>query len=250
MCIGRLDLESKIQRGYHRERTGRLGMEMLFSVDFVRPVSYTLGMIARITGRLDEVGATSVLVDTGDGLAYEVLVPSCDVGRYASRLGQPLTLYTLHIIDGDPGRGPMTPRLIGFMTEKDREFFKIYTTCKGVGMRKALKSLAQPIPQVAAAIENKDDTFLKSLPEIGKRTAETMIATLHGRLGEFADSAISASEVPQLSGAGAEALAVLVQLGERRADAEMWISRVLAVAPELTAAEEIIQHVYRIKAGG
>jgi Holliday junction DNA helicase RuvA len=223
----------------------------LFSVDFVRPVSYTSGMIARITGRLDEVGATSVLIDAGDGLAYEVLVPSCDVGRYASRMGQPLTLYTLHVIDGDPSRGgAMTPRLIGFMTEADRDFFKIYTTCKGIGMRKALKSLAQPIPQVAAAIENKDDTFLKALPEIGKRTAETMIATLHGRLGEFADSALSGSEVPQLSEAGAEALAVLVQLGERRGDAEMWISRVLAVAPELTTAEEIIQHVYRIKAGG
>ena len=50
--------------------------------------------------------------------------------------------------------------------------------------------------------------------------------------------------------AAAEALSVLVQLGERRADAAALIERVLAVAPELDSPEAIIQQAYRLKAGG
>ena len=50
--------------------------------------------------------------------------------------------------------------------------------------------------------------------------------------------------------AGEEAVAVLVQLGERRPDAVALVQRVLAVAPELDAAEAIIQQVYKLKASG
>ncbi len=54
---------------------------------------------------------------------------------------------------------------------------------------------------------------------------------------------------PDLPDAAAEALSVLVQLGERRPDALALVQRVLAVAPEAETAEDIIQYVYRLKAG-
>ena len=204
-------------------------------------------MIARITGRLEGIAGGAALVDGGAALAYEVLVLACDVERLSRRVGQEVVLHTIHYLEGDPARGMQQPRLIGFANESDREFFRLFTTVKGVGARKALRALVRSPGEVAAAIAAKDAAALVALPEIGKRTAEQIIAELSGRVDEFAAGA--AAERPELPEPAAEALAVLVQLGERRADAAALVERVLAVAPHLESPEAIIQQVYRLKAG-
>ena len=199
-------------------------------------------MIARISGRLEEVTDRAALIDTGGGLWYEAYVPAFDVERLRRRIGRDVVLHTIHYIEGDPSRGQVQPRLIGFASETDREFFRKFTTVKGIGIRKALRALVRPIAEVAAAIQAKDARFLVAMPEVGRRTAETIIAELHGKVEEGA-------EVSELSGPAAEAVAVLVQLGEKRPDAATLVERVLAVAPELDSPEAIIQQVYKLKTG-
>jgi len=206
-------------------------------------------MIARITGRLEEVRGGSALVDAGAGLWYEVLLPASEAERLSRRVGQDVVLHTIHYLEGDPARGNLQPRLVGFATESDRDFFRLFTTVKGVGVRRALRALVRPPAEVAAAIANKDARFLVALPEVGKRTAEQIIAELSGRVDEFAGRALPEGAA-ELSAAAGEALAVLVQLGERRADAADLVARVLAVAPELDSPEAIIQQAYRLKAHG
>ena len=206
-------------------------------------------MIARITGRLEEVAEGSALIDAGAGLWYEVLVPACQLEPLRRRVGQEVVLHTLHYLEGDPARGAQQPRLVGFATEAERDFFRLFTTVKGIGIRRGLRALIRPVSEVAAAIAEKDAKFLVALPEVGKRTAEQIIAELAGRVDEFAGEITPAAEA-ELPEAAAEAQAVLVQLGERRADAAALVQRVLAVAPELDTPEAIIQHVYRLKAGG
>ncbi len=205
-------------------------------------------MIARISGRLEEFANGAALLDGGAGLWYEVLIPAFDAERLSRRLGQDVVLHTIHYFEGDPSHGQQTPRLIGFLIESDRAFFKIFTTVKGVGIRRALRALIRPPAEVAAAIQAKDADLLKTLPEIGPRTAERIIADLHGKLDRFAGETVPAVE--QIPEAGGEAIAVLVQLGERRADAAALVERVIAVAPQLDSPEEIIQQAYRLKAGG
>ena len=206
-------------------------------------------VIARIAGRLEEVSDGTALVDAGAGLWYEVLIPARDVERLARRAGQDVILHTIHYLEGDPSRGGVTPRLIGFASETDRNFFKLFTTVKGIGVRKALRAMVRPVAELAAAIQSKDPKLLLSLPEIGKRTAETIIAELHGKVDEFAGP-LSPTMERALPDAAEGALTVLVQLGERRGDALQLIERVLSVSPELTSPEEIIQPVYRMKAAG
>jgi len=203
-------------------------------------------MIARITGTVQQVADGAALVDAGGGLWYEVLIPACDAERLARRTGQAVVLHTIHYVEGDPSHGTQTPRLIGFVGEADRKFFRLFTKVKGIGVRKALRALARPVAEIAAAIQNKDAKYLVALPEIGRRTADQIVAELHDKVGEFAGEAAPApaAEMPQ---AAAEALAVLVQLGERRADAAALVERVLAVAPELNSAEAILQQAYRLK---
>ena len=206
-------------------------------------------MIARISGRLEEVTDRAALIDTGGGLWYEAYVPAFDVERLRRRIGRDVVLHTIHYIEGDPSRGQVQPRLIGFASETDREFFRKFTTVKGIGIRKALRALVRPIAEVAAAIQAKDARFLVAMPEVGRRTAETIIAELHGKVEEFAGDLTAGAEVSELSGPAAEAVAVLVQLGEKRPDAATLVERVLAVAPELDSPEAIIQQAYKLKTG-
>jgi Holliday junction DNA helicase RuvA len=207
-------------------------------------------MIARIAGRLEDAADGAALVDVGGGLCYEVLVPACDLERLSRRVGTEVALHTIHYMEGDPSRGMQTPRLIGFLNAPDRDFFRLFTTVKGVGVRKALRALVRPVPEVAAAIQNKDAKFLVALPEIGKRTAEQTIAELNDRVEAFAGEAAPAEGTAgQLSEPAQEAIAVLVQLGERRADATALVERVTAVAPDLDSPEQILQHAYRLRSG-
>lgn len=208
-------------------------------------------MIARISGILEQVTPSAALVATGAGLWYEVLLPASDLGRLDSRLGQEIILFTIHYLEGDPSHGAQTPRLVGFLTASDREFFKVFTTVKGIGNRKALRALAKPVSEIAAAIQARDTKMLVELPEIGKRTADQIVAELHDKVEPFAGPAgLSKDDQTPLSAAASEAVVVLVQLGERRPDAVALVDRVLAVAPDLATPETIIQHVYRLKAGG
>ena len=218
-------------------------------MDTARGLTYNERMISRIAGRLEQAGPPGALVDTGAGLWYELLVPACDVERLSRRVGQDVVLHTIHYLDGDPARGNLVPRLVGFLTEADREFFRVFITVKGVGIRKALRALARPVAEVAAAIQAKDVRFLVALPEIGKRTAEQIVAELHGKVDAFAGELAAPAERDEMPEAAAEAVAVLTQLGERRVDAVALVDRVLSVAPEATSAEAIIQYAYRLKAG-
>ncbi|MFP4106784.1 MAG: Holliday junction branch migration protein RuvA [Phycisphaerae bacterium] len=206
-------------------------------------------MIARIAGRLDEIATGRALVDTHAGLWYEVRICAYDTGRLSRKVGQDVMLYTIHYFEGDPTRGQQEPALIGFLNETDRDFFRVFTTVKGVGIRKALRALVNPPAEVAAAIQAKDVKQLQTLPEIGKRMAERIITELHGKLDEFAGPATSGPTGEALSEAGEEAISVLVQLGEKRIDAAALVERVLAVDPEMDSPEEIIKQAYRLKAG-
>jgi Holliday junction DNA helicase RuvA len=208
-------------------------------------------MIARIAGKLEQVSETQVLLDTGGGLWYEVLIPRCDLEHHSSRLGQEILLHTIHYFEGDPTRGQQQPRLIGFLTEQAREFFRLFTTVKGLGTRKALRALVKPVGQIAAAIGAKDAGLLKALPEIGPRSAERIITELHDKVGDYVEGTYAGAPAQaELSEAAADAVIALIQLGEKRPDARALVERVAAVAPELQTPEEILQHVYRLKAGG
>ena len=206
-------------------------------------------MIARIIGRLEQVTDTAALIDVGGGLWYEVHVPACEIDRLGRSVGREIVLHTIHYLEGDPSRGAQQPRLVGFASETDRDFFRLFTTVKGIGIRRGLRALVRPPAEVAAAIAAKDAKFLVALPEIGKRTAEHIIAELAGRVDELAGEMVPAGQA-ELPEAAAEEQAVLIQLGERRPDAAALVERVLAVAPELDTPEAIIQQVYRLKAGG
>ena len=83
-------------------------------------------------------------------------------------------------------QGRMTPRLIGFLTEVEREFFELFCSVDGVGVKKALRAMVRPVKEVATAIEEQDTKALSALPGIGPAMAERIVAKLRRKVPKFA----------------------------------------------------------------
>jgi len=200
-------------------------------------------MIARITGRLESIDGTASLVSIGNGpheLAYEVLVPAIAAESLAARIGETIRLETMEYLEPVGNGSSFLPRLIGFRSTLEREFFDLLTTVKGLGIKKSLRAIAAPVDRIARAIEEKDGAFLRTLPEVGKRLAETMIAELTGKVERFAGEPSPDAAPGGRTDAARQALAALLHLGETRNDAEALIQRALAADASLATPDEIL----------
>ncbi len=152
-------------------------------------------MIVKLSGKLDFIGTDTVHVTIGE-LTRELMVPAADIPFLQTKAGQGVTFFTLEYIEGNPSFGSLAPKMLGFLRVEDKEFFELFTTVKGIGTKKALRAFAIPTSQIAAAIALKDTKKLSTLPQIGKRAAETIVAELHGKVERFAVGG-GAGEVPK-----------------------------------------------------
>ncbi len=203
-------------------------------------------MIARLTGTIEQVGTDRVLLIVG-GVGYEVLVPGSDISRLSRLTGQEVTFFTTHYLEGSAMGGQIFPRLLGFLRGDDKAFFELFTTVDGLGPRKALRAMTLPVGTIASAVESAQGGVLAELPGIGRRTADKIIAALKGKLERFAAGAPAGPAAPPMAAFETEALEVLLQLGERRPEAENWIRKAVQRDPAIDSAERLIAEVYRIK---
>ena len=200
-------------------------------------------MIARITGRLESVesNAAMIALAIGDGeIVHEVLLPAVAADALASEVGRNVRLQTMEYLEAQGQGTSFIPRLIGFRTPEEREFFDLLNKVKGLGMKRALRVMAASSDRIARAIEEKDTTFLRTLPEVGKRLGETIIAELSGKVERFLTADAGAPAQTGRADAARQAIGALVQLGESRADAETLVNRALASDPEAQSADAVL----------
>jgi Holliday junction DNA helicase RuvA len=207
-------------------------------------------MIARIEGKLVSLDGDSALVQVG-AVAYEIMLPGYCVNALSESVGSDITLCTMEYYEGTPAGGNLIPRMVGFLSTAERDFFRKFISVKGVGIKKGLRSLSIPIANIAAAIENGDDKILLSLPLVGKRMAQQIIAELKGKLGDFAIGAEAgpAGTTAAFKPFQIEALEILIAWGERRNDAMELIELACQRHPDIKSAEALVPLVYRLKQG-
>ena len=210
-------------------------------------------MITKITGVLNRVLDEEVRVQAGP-FEYQVLVPDFVRRQLQGRLGQEVTLHTSEFLDGNPMQGRVVPRLLGFTTEAELEFFELFCTVDKVGTRKAIKALVRPIREIANAIQRQDSKWLTTLPGIGSATAEQVIATLRRKVTRFA---VMADPRPAEGGEEAvgptavidgnvieDAYQALMALGLSPVEARHRLDKVLAAGGEITSTEQILKAVF------
>ncbi len=203
-------------------------------------------MITRISGTLERVEPTAVEIGVGP-VVHEVLVTELVRRSLQQKLGQPVVLHTLEYLEGNPTRGNLVPRLVGFLSEVEREFFELICEVDGVGVRKALRAIIRPVGEIAAAIEEQDAKSLSGLPGIGAATAERMIAKLRRRMPKFA--LLVAREAPGEAGGAADVLVetfdVLRSLGHSDSDARRLTDALRAEKKKPKDVQEALEAIYR-----
>lgn len=211
-------------------------------------------MIVRLEGILESVeGQRVVVAPEGGSVAYQVLVPTVVGESLIGREGERVVLHTMEYLEGVSQGSSFVPRMVGFLTVEQRRFFEIFTGAKGLGIRKALRAMAAPVGVIARAIRDGDVRMLQSLPEIGKRLAETVVVDLKGKVEPF----LGVEGAVEVKGGGVDvlgseaarqAVAALVQLGDTKADAERLVARALERSGKVDAApDELLALAFSIR---
>ncbi len=203
-------------------------------------------MICRLSGILEEIqGLTCVIQPEGHPAAYEVMVPGYLAQALAGSIGRGVRLFTMESLEAHGQGTSFVPRIVGFGSAGERRFFEVFTTVKGLGTKRALRALAVPPPRVAGWIASKDAAQLRTLPEIGPRLAETIIAELRGKVDAFLDPGADLETKPlPVTSAATDAAAALSALGEKRDDAERLVRDAVRALPAEANADAILAHVF------
>lgn len=208
-------------------------------------------MFSRITGTIVERHPDRVLLEVS-GLGYEIVLPPCVAAKVPSQNGAPVALevYAHFQMDGNAGR----VTYFGFTNVVEREFFEALLSVASIGPKSAARAFALPMTRIARAIDEGDQALLRTLPGIGQQKARDIIAKLQGKVARFLliqpaeNVQPPAAQTPAMPEFAEEALAVLLQLEYKRAEAEAMIRESLKRDPSIADAERLLGEIYRTRA--
>ncbi len=205
-------------------------------------------MIVTIAGKLVRVNETAVTIEATP-FEYEVLVADYTRRMLQNSIGQNTRLHTLDYIEGNAQGGRLTPRLIGFMTEPERQFFDLFCSVDGVGVKKALRAMVRPVKELAVLIEEQDTKGLSALPGIGPATSERVIAKLRRKMPRFAlmveRQTVGTDESTAASSVISETFDALTTLGHNEADARKLIDETMASGKKFKDTESLLTAIYQ-----
>jgi Holliday junction DNA helicase RuvA len=203
-------------------------------------------MITKITGRLAALHEDYLTLAVG-AFEYEALIPEFTRRQLQGELGHDVTLHTIEYLEGNPMQGRMTPRLVGFLSEVEREFFELFCQVDGVGVKKALRAMVRPVKEVATAIEEQDAKTLASLPGIGPAMAERIIAKLRRKVPKFALMADRRQmrEAEVAPDVVSETYEVLRSLGHSESEARRLLDAALSSKKKFKDVQSLIEAIYQ-----
>ncbi len=208
-------------------------------------------MITKITGKLvalEDEAATLVIPP----MEYEVLIAEFTRRHLQSQLNKEVVLHTIHYMDGNvTSGGRLTPRLVGFLSTAEREFFELFCSVDGVGVKKALRAMTQPVQDTAIMIEQQDAKGLSGLPGVGPATAERIIAKLRRKMPKFAllVRRDTPAGVTVKDSVVEDTYQALLALGHSESDARQLIEQALASGGKFKDVEAMIQGIYKKQFG-
>jgi len=206
-------------------------------------------MIRKITGVLSDLPDDCAVLEVPP-FEYEVLVPEFTRRQIQMKLGEQISLHTIQYIDGNVQKGGrMTPRLIGFNSMAEKQFFEVFCSVGGLGVKKALKAIVRPVPDVARTIEQQDVKGLTTLPGIGPKMAEKIVAELRRKMARFAllipaaegDASVVSTSITE------EVYQILVSFGHSEMEARKMVDDVLVEKKKFKDVDAFLSVVYEKK---
>jgi Holliday junction DNA helicase RuvA len=208
-------------------------------------------MITKITGKLVHLSEEAATLEIG-AFEYEVFIPEFVRRQLQSVVGETVSLKTMEFIEGNPQRGRLVPRLVGFMNEAEQEFFELVCSVDGVGVKKTLRAMVRPVNEVATSIEEQDVKQLTTLPGIGPAVAERIVAKLRRKMPKFA--LMVARQLPPDSATAHDvfndAYEALLSLGHSAGEARKKIEVATESGRKFKSAEDLLAELYRHERAG
>jgi holliday junction DNA helicase RuvA len=200
----------------------------------------TSGMIGKLKGIVDSYGEDFIVLDV-QGVGYLVHC-SARTLQALPAAGEPAMLSIETYVREDQ------IRLFGFLSDAEREWFRLLQTVQGVGARVALSVLSTfPPGELASAIAMGDKAAIKRTPGVGPKVAERIVIELKDKAPAFSDLDPS---VIRLSGAVEDkraprpvldAVSALVNLGYGQPQAAAAIAAAARSAGEDAGTAQLIR---------
>lgn len=190
-------------------------------------------MIAHLKGRLDSTGLDHAVIDVG-GVGYLVGASAKTLAALGP-VGEAVMVHTELLVGED------FLRLAGFASAAERDWFRLLTGVQGVGARVALAILSALDPaDLSRAIAAQDKAMVARANGVGPKLAERIVRELKDRIGGVAIGVPGVAVAP--TGAGADAVSALLNLGFRPAEA----SGAVAAAEEELGAGATLDALVRL----
>jgi Holliday junction DNA helicase RuvA len=201
-------------------------------------------VIARLRGRLDSLGEDHAVIDVGGG-GYLVVCSARTLAALPAA-GEAVDLLI------DTQLRPESITLYGFREPAERVWFRLLQTVQGVGARVALGLLSVLAPdELARAVAAQDKAALARASGVGPRLASRIASELRERLVDLPLPGGTSDSLPLVgaSGAAADAVSALINLGYGRSEAHAAIAKAAASLGERAAADALIRSGLRDLAG-
>jgi len=211
-------------------------------------------LIAKLTGRIDSVTQDSLVLDV-NGVGYLVFCSSRTSGSVSGEAGMVSLAIETHVREDHI-------HLYGFVDEAERSAFRLLTTVQGVGAKLALAILSTlSADMLAQAIAAGDRAALNKAPGVGPKLAARLLTELKDKVATLAmpltTQALKSSAndaVPaaasDASGAAADAVSALVNLGYGRTEAYSAVVRAAKARDGEATVEVLIREGLAALAGG
>src|SRR5712672_996698 len=197
-------------------------------------------MIGKLKGIIDSYGEDFIVLDV-NGVGYLVQCSARTLQELPG-VAQPATLsIETHVREDQI-------RLFGFLTDVEREWFRLLQTVQGVGAKVALSVLSTLTPaDLASAIALRDKATITRAPGVGPKVAERVVTELKDKAPAY--SAVDPG-VMRLSGALDEsraprpvtdAVSALVNLGYGQPQAAAAVAAATQAAGEGADAAKLIR---------
>jgi Holliday junction DNA helicase RuvA len=197
-------------------------------------------MIGKLKGLIESYGEDYVILDVA-GVGYEVHCSARTLQELPG-VGQPATLsIETHVREDQI-------RLFGFVTEIEREWFRLLQTVQGVGTKVALAVLGTLKPSdLASAIAMRDKAMVARAPGVGPKVAERIVTELKDKAPAYTnvDPALvrlsGALDDKRAPAPVTDAVSALVNLGYAQAQAAAAIAAAARSAGEGAEATTLIR---------
>ena len=193
-------------------------------------------MIGRLRGRVDGRGDNWALVDVG-GVGYMVEGSARMMDNLPAD-GEAVSLAIETYVREDQ------LRLFGFLTEQERQWFKLLMGVQGVGAKVAL-AIQGVLSEadLAQAVAAEDKAMVARAPGVGPKVAQRIVQELKDKVPEAQFIAATGdAKADTSSKAMSEAMSALTNLGYQRAQAN---TALLAARQELGDAADSVEALIR-----